>query len=419
MAAPNYNIFEYRALKDPIAQERGHALKKNNKHYAGRKGIIRLIGLHIAVTFDDLTLPDGGAEALNRYGETTTRDASWHVSIDTDSICVSLPDTYTAWVQGVQGYSFNSHGLGGEIATYSTDWRKKDGWRIYRYLRHLAAWTAPRVMKYRIPIKLLRNREEVQRLINAGKPAGFAYHGDLDPSNRTDPGLISGRVDTFPIDLFFELVRDEINIFLYNHGNVYKDSRFKYTPVKYGSRAMGIFYFGEDVKQWQKNLVKAGFKTEIDMSFGPGCEKQTLAFQKKYKLEQDGWAGPATQKKMKEVLANMNKPSPEPVEPAKPTIPISRVGGVNRFETNALLVDQIGKGGSKKAYAINVEDFSPDAMVLPSDGVVFGVRGANVPTATEKALLKYKPTSIVIVGDTGVISNTVKSQLENLFSSKA
>ena len=415
MPAPNYTLFEYRALKDPVTQEKGHALKKNNKHYAGRNGVIRLFGLHIAVSLDDLTLPDGGGEALNQYGATTTRDASWHVAIDTDTICVSLPDTYTAWVQGVSGFSFNSHGIGAEIATYSTDWRKKDDWRIYRFLRHLAAWAAPRVMKYKLPLKLVRDRNEVQRLINAGKPVGFSYHGDLDPSNRTDPGFISGRVDTFPIEMFFGLVREEINIFLYNHGNVYKDSRFKYAPDKFGSRSMGIFYFGEDVAQWQKNLNKAGFKTEIDLSFGPGCEKQTIAFQKKYKLEQDGWAGPATQKKMKEVLANMSEPTP-PKPPANPSIPISRVGGKNRYETNDLLVKQIGKGGSKKAYIVNADEVNIDALMVPSDGVKFGTNGSNLPSITRKSLTAYKPTSVVVVGGSKAIADTVVSQLEVLFT---
>ena len=418
MPAPNYTLFEYRALKDPIAQERGHVLKRNNKHYAGRNGVIRLIGLHIAVVFDDMTLPDLSGESLNAYGATTTRQASWHVATDTDSICVSLPDSHTAWVQGVQGYSFNSYGLGGEIATYSTDWRKKDDWRIYRFLRHHAAWVASRVMKYKIPLRLVRNREEVQRLINAGKPVGFAYHGDLAYETRTDPGLISGRVDTFPIEMFFGLVREEINIFLYNHGNVYKDSRFKYVPDKYGSRSMGIFYFGEDVAQWQKNLTKVGFKTVVDLSFGPDCEKQTIAFQKKYKLEQDGWAGPITQKKMKEVLANMDKPTTPkpPVKPVNPSIPISRVGGKNRYETNDLLVRQIGKGGSKKAYIVNADEVNVDALMVPSDGVKFGTTGGNLPSVIRKSLTAYKPSSVVVVGGSKTIADTVVNQLEVLFT---
>lgn len=423
MPAPNYSIFEYRDMSDPIAQERGHVLRRNNKHYAGRNGEINLFGLHIAVVFDDITLPDLSGENLNEYGATTTRQASWHVSIDTDTVCVALPDWFTAWVQGVSGYDFNSNGLGAEIATYQTDWRKIAPWRVYRFLRHLAAWYAPRVMKYKNTITLERNRETVQYNVSRKKPAGFAYHGDLDPANRTDPGLVGpSRTNTFPIDLFFSLLYDEINIRLAWHGNVYNDTRFTYKPYVYGKRAMEIFCWGEDVLRWQQELNKVGIKTSTDKSFGPGCEASTIKFQASRGIDQDGAAGPITQAEMKKALAEMKPPKKEPEVP--PTdftdtkIPISRVGGKDRWQTNRMLLNNRGKGGARKVYVTSFDTektYDSDVVSSLGDGVILGASHTKMPNTSLKWLVDYKPTSVVIVGGPTSLSDTVLRQVQTEF----
>lgn len=415
MPAPNYNIYEYRNLREPITQETGHTLLRNNKHYKGRNGIILLAGLHIAVVADDTILPDSSAENLNQYGATTSRTASWHVGTDTDSICAGLPDNYTAWVQGVTGYDFNSHGLGAEIATLRTDWRKIPEWRQYRFLRMAAAWWAPRVMKYKIPLVLIRNREEVQRRIRAKTPVGFAYHGDLDPTNRTDPGLVNpGRVDTFPIEWFFELVEDEINLRLKKHGDVYKYGK-RYKPYNYGSRTLRIFCEGEDVLHLQKSFNALGYKVSEDSSFGPDMEAKTLKFQADNKLVEDGLFGPACRTALEKLLEKKDtapKPKPKPVPPALGSISITRVSGSSRYATNIALVRQKGKGGARKVYVVNGD--TPDALVASSlgDGVVFLSGPTALPSSVLKEIVAYKPSSVVVAGGPTSVPDTVIRQLK-------
>ena len=55
-------------------------------------------------------------------------------------------------------------------------------------------------------------------------------------------------------------------------------------------------------------MNKTGAKIAVDNSFGPAVERAVKAFQKKYGLAQDGSYGPATQAKMKQVLADKAKP---------------------------------------------------------------------------------------------------------------
>ena len=74
---------------------------------------------------------------------------------------------------------------------------------------------------------------------------------------------------------------------------------------------LGIGDNGSAVKTAQTQLTKAGFKTETDGYFGDGMTANVKAFQKKYKLAQDGFVGPATQKKLTEIAKN-----PTPAKPA-------------------------------------------------------------------------------------------------------
>lgn len=70
------------------------------------------------------------------------------------------------------------------------------------------------------------------------------------------------------------------------------------TTLKGGSK-------GENVKTLQRNLntvMNAGLS--VDGEFGPGTKSAVIKFQKKYGLEADGIYGPASAKKMTEVLAS-------------------------------------------------------------------------------------------------------------------
>lgn len=220
----SYKADEYRALTDPIKNEGGWALEDNPDHnyydtrtVNGHTQKILFICMHITAGIDDFDGDDTSAEATTRYGMTTTNNASWHVCIDSDSIIPCLRDERTGWVQGVSGYNFNRPGLGVEIGAKSTDWRAKPDWWVEATLRNVAVWCAPRVIEYDLPIRLVRDREEVQRLVNANQPVGFTQHADLvaNYAVRTDPGFIKVRdgsyEDTFPWERFFVILSEEVN----------------------------------------------------------------------------------------------------------------------------------------------------------------------------------------------------------------
>ena len=168
----------------------------NRHYYASRRSPILGIVLHVTAGLEDFTPPDNGAEATMKYGQTTSRAASWHGIVDSDSIIDALPDSYTAF--HVIGY--NSSTLGLEIANRNAVWKGKPAWWVQATLRNAATWSAARVSKYGLPIKL-STKAQVDAAIRAGRPFGFTYHRYLDPARRIDPGF------DFPWDQFAEYVR--------------------------------------------------------------------------------------------------------------------------------------------------------------------------------------------------------------------
>lgn len=165
--------------------------------YTTRKRPIRLIVIHTAENLPDWTGEDTGAEAVAKFGASTSR-ASWHATVDSDSTIQMLPDEYTAW--HVRGY--NSESLGVEIATQAGKWSSAPpDWKqatMERLAKLVEFWCA----KHKIPAKLLTLDEVV-----AGE-SGIVGHYLLDPSRRTDPGkdfdwalllkLIQGDDDDMP-----------------------------------------------------------------------------------------------------------------------------------------------------------------------------------------------------------------------------
>lgn len=215
----DYN--SYRGLKDPIANEGPWALENRTaadldgggRYYSTRKLPVLGIVLHITAGLTDTVGEDTSAESTARYGSTTTVPASWHVVVDSDSIVPCLQDRRTAWHAGAVGYNFNSPTLGIEIGLKSTDWRTLPDEHVEKILRNVAVWAAPRCIQYGIPLVLRRDRDEVQSFINLKKPFGFAYHADLSPTTRTDPGLVgASRVDTFPLERFWAILAEEIAV---------------------------------------------------------------------------------------------------------------------------------------------------------------------------------------------------------------
>lgn len=137
-----------------------------------------LIVIHTAENKADTIPADDGAEAVAKYASNTTRQVSWHVTGDSDSIIDMLPDEYTAF----HARDYNRCALGYEQAVQA------DMWPSYSYdyrtavIRNTAKKVAEWSQKHGIPIKRI-NRAAADR-----GEYGIISHADLDPTRRTDPG---------------------------------------------------------------------------------------------------------------------------------------------------------------------------------------------------------------------------------------
>lgn len=155
-------------------------------YYPSRRGDIRLIVIHTAENLPDWSGKDGGAEAVARYGATTTRQVSWHATVDSDSVLTNLPDSYTAFhAKGV-----NSVSLGVEIATRSKSWDDAPAAWTARTIRNLAVLVAGWCRTHGVPVRRVRNSND----------SGIIAHSDVDPARRSDPGV------GFPWEYFLDEV---------------------------------------------------------------------------------------------------------------------------------------------------------------------------------------------------------------------
>ena len=216
MTQRSYTAAEYRKAginAGPYALE----ANPDQNYRTSRRKPIRGIVMHITAGMTDYVAADTSADATTRYGATTTADASWHTTIDSDGIIPCIRDTYVAWHAGV-GPDYWSHParpyvndatLGIEQGTGQVDWRKAPAWWVERTLRNVAVWCASRVKEYGIPLVVVRNRDTVGDAIMAGRAFGFVAHATMAPHNRSDPGLVSG-VDTYPWAQLFGYIREEL-----------------------------------------------------------------------------------------------------------------------------------------------------------------------------------------------------------------
>lgn len=177
--------------------------------YTTRNMPILLAVNHITAGLDDFDGNDGSAEATLNYSSTTATVASYHGIVDSDSIRDALPDTFTAFAQGVIGHSFNSPALALEVGKKSTNWAAAPAAWKTATIANMAKWWAPRVKRYSLPIRYELDRDRIDFMIGARQRIGFTDHYILSPGTRSDPGLYKG-ANTFPRDDFLEAVRDAV-----------------------------------------------------------------------------------------------------------------------------------------------------------------------------------------------------------------
>src|SRR6185437_12516851 len=94
---------------------------------------------------------------------------------------------------------------------------------------------------------------------------------------------------------------------------------------------------------------------------------------------------------------------------------VTRLGGDDRYATAAAISAASFKPGVPVAYVATGANF-PDALAgAPVAGAVGGpillVASDAIPAATATELARLKPASIVILGSSGVVSDTVASAL--------
>lgn len=350
-----------------------HFYKTRRKASTNQQYEILMAVNHITAGIDDWNPPDTSAEATAQYGMTTTRKASWHGIVDSDSIIPCLPDTHTAWAQGVSGYEFNRTGIALEIGARSPNWNAKPDWWVEDTIRNAAVWWAPRFIKYEMPVRYVTNRDEVAAMLRRGESVGFTDHYILDPANRSDPGLYGGK-NTFPRDMLMEYVNEEI-------------SRRKAPPAPPG-RAGNVFFLdavGADVYAWQEKLQRLGYLDHVPTgTFANLTDEATRAFQDANGLVVDGRVGPASQEKMEGVLSLLS----------------NRIEGPNRYST-AVEISQVAfPNGSDAVFLIDGVSLVDGIAASELDGAKLLVRPGNdrLPSGVAAEIARLKPTRVYAVG---------------------
>lgn len=248
------------------------------KYYPSRKGTVKYIVIHTAENLPDLDGPDQGAEGIARYLAGTSRDASYHEIVDTDSYVRLLPDNYTAW--HARGY--NSNGFGLSMATQAAKWSALP--QDYRDHLYKAGAVRARRAALELGVPLTKT--------TPGGPAGFLGHGEVDPKRRSDPGK------DFDWAYFMHLVNDTLAM---------PHQPRPVTPTKPNKpightasapppppRALKATVRNRYARQWQEKMRSRGWKITVDGIYGPNSAEICKKFQREKGLVVDGLVGPQT-----------------------------------------------------------------------------------------------------------------------------
>lgn len=248
----------------------------------------RVITVHTAENNPDLVGTDGGAEAVARFFASTSRRASVHKVIDSDSIVDLLPDTHRA----IHSKSAWRDSLSFEISYRAAWWGRNPAYEA-RLLTQAAKICRNWVSRYGITVRRIDLAE-----YQAGE-SGFIAHADLDPTRRTDPG------PRFPWATFLTLIRDEEEDMLHQ-----------------GDRNKDVLVLQNLLTQYHDLLPEADRDKvptpgATDAIFGPRTEASVLAFQRYIGLEPTGVANAMTMGVLSsQVASHLEQPIDEPARAA-------------------------------------------------------------------------------------------------------
>jgi hypothetical protein len=159
--------------------------------YPLRSKPIRYIVIHTPETLFNPNPPDRTGEAVANYFATSSRSASAHVMIDSDSTIPLLPPEAVAF--HVRDY--NTEGYGMECGWSYLDWGNSpehDAKVIEAMARHIVSDPV---------LAALPTRRLSKSDVDAGL-AGYVSHATLDPTRRKDPGT------SFPWERLFARVNE-------------------------------------------------------------------------------------------------------------------------------------------------------------------------------------------------------------------
>lgn len=269
----------------------------NGQHfYTSRRSEIAFVVVHTAENLPDFDPPDMGAERVAAYGARTDRNASWHQTVDSDSVVACLPDDHTAW--HVKGY--NSASLGVEIATQAHRWGDGPADWEAAVLQNTADVVGRWCIDYGIPAVKLSQAE-----VDAGEK-GLVSHSTLDPSRRSDPGI------GFPWELLLEKVQARIDGAAESASEEPEDEEPKPTKKskkKSSKKKKKSDWFeelivslptvkrgssGRDVAKMQHLLRGYRYYLKVDGIFGTRTDRAVTEFQEQERIMVDGVVGPQT-----------------------------------------------------------------------------------------------------------------------------
>lgn len=262
------------------------------KYYTTRKQPVKYIVIHTAENLPDCEPPDLGAEAIAKYLAGTSRSASCHECVDTDSFVPMAPDSYTTW----HAKGANANGWGLEICTQAGKWADLPA--SYRDVLYRMAANRSRRAALALGVPMVRT--------TFGGPAGFIGHFEVDPSRRSDPG------QHFDWHYFMSLVNmADVGVTAPPHVPLVGDR----PPVRPALQVPAFplpagYYFGpksgpkqsvsgyyshrSDLKRWQQRMADRGWRLGVDGLYGPRTADVASKFQREKGLTVDSKIGANT-----------------------------------------------------------------------------------------------------------------------------
>ena len=249
------------------------------------------------------TANDGDTDESNaKYFKRKNIKASAHYFVDDDSITISVPDTYVAWSVGGSRYSDYKLTGGASLYKICTNTNSisielcdtiKDGKynASEKTIENAIELTRKLMKKYNIPIQNVIRHFDV-----TGKKCPLYLINNTEwnkVKKRISSSSITSKSNTTSYSKlqFIKDIQKSINVKV--DGVVGKETISKLVTLSKNKN-----YNHVSVKYLQKYLKALGYKVSVTGLFDNSTCMAIYAFQKKYKLSQDGIVGTNTWRKL-------------------------------------------------------------------------------------------------------------------------